>query len=68
MMIRRGRLEAEFLRLCLLRGPEWVESVIRPLRLSGAVVTPRDIPYAALTAIVTMFGRVRRPTPGIAVV
>jgi hypothetical protein len=58
-------LEVEFMRLCLTRGPIWIESVIRPLRLPGASITVRDIPIKALHMIVRMFGHVRRPTPGI---
>jgi hypothetical protein len=68
MSKRRAVLEAEFMRMCRVRGPEWIESVIRPLRLPGAVIQPKDIPLAALSVIVGMFGGVPRATSGTAVV
>jgi hypothetical protein len=55
MILYRSRLEAEFLKLCRARGPHWIESVIRPLRLRGDLVTVRDIPTYALIAAVRMF-------------
>jgi hypothetical protein len=68
MSRKRAALEVEFLGLCRVRGPEWIESVIRPLGLAGAVITPRDIPVTVLFTIVRMFGQARLPAPGIAVV
>jgi hypothetical protein len=53
----RAALEAEFLRMCRVRGPQWIESVIRPLCLAGAAVTVQDIPTVALSAAVQTFGR-----------
>jgi hypothetical protein len=55
MIFYRSRLETEFLKLCRARGPHWIESVIRPLRLHGDHVTVRDIPTRALIAAVRMF-------------
>jgi hypothetical protein len=65
-VLRQGRaaLEAEFLDLCRTRGPEWIESVIRPLLLSGDTVTVQDIPMVALAAIVRTFGRVKALNQG----
>ena len=57
-MQNRARLEAEFMRICRVRGPQWIESVIRPLRLAGARITVQDIPTHALAAAVCLFGRV----------
>jgi len=56
MRQKRASLEAEFMRLCRSRGPVWIESVIRPLRLPNRHITIRDIPTAALGAAVTVFG------------
>ena len=53
----RAKLEAEFLRICRLRGPGWIESIIRPLGLPGDLITVRDLPHAALAAAVGVFGR-----------
>ncbi|HYZ24568.1 MAG TPA: hypothetical protein VE690_20650 [Rhodopila sp.] len=55
MIFHRSRLEAEFLTLCRARGPRWIESVIRPLRLRGDRITVRDIPTYALAAAVQLF-------------
>lgn len=68
MIRNRALLEAEFLRLCRERGQEWIESVIRPLRLRGVLVTPADLPFGALAAIVGTFGDVRYPTRGVAAI
>ncbi len=57
----RAELEATFLRICRDRGPAWIESIIRPLRLSGAQVSVRDIPLVALEAIVGVFSSEERP-------
>ena len=62
----RAALEAEFMHLCRMRGPQWIESVIRPLVLPGAVIVVEDIPLPALFAIVRMFRRVGRRTTGTA--
>jgi len=65
-MIRSRRiLEAEFQRIWRLRGPGWIETVIRPLQLPGQYVTVRDIPDGALRSIVQLFGTVRQHEPGI---
>lgn len=64
----RKNLEFEFLRLCRLRGPEWIESVIRPLGIHGSVITPRDIPLPALAAMVRQFSQAAQHTRGVAVV
>jgi hypothetical protein len=61
MIDRRASLEGEFMQMCRLRGPEWIESVIRPLAIPGAVITVKDIPLPALSNIVLVFG------PGVAV-
>jgi hypothetical protein len=55
MILYRSRLEVEFLKLCCVRGPRWIESVIRPLRLRGEHITVRDIPTYALAAAVRLF-------------
>jgi hypothetical protein len=55
MIFYRSRLEAEFLKLCRARGPGWIESVIRPLRLPGTHISVRDIPTCALAAAVRLF-------------
>lgn len=55
MTTRRVLLEAEFLRLCLARGPGWIESVVRPLHLPGIRITVQDIPEHALRSIVGVF-------------
>jgi hypothetical protein len=60
-MRQRAALERIFLRLCRKRGPGWIESVIRPLRLPGGAITVGDIPMDALEAIVRVFGRRRFP-------
>jgi hypothetical protein len=60
----RAALEAEFLHLCRARGPEWIESVIRPLLLPGKTITVQEVPTFALAAIVRTFGRVKALTPG----
>lgn len=62
----RTVLEAEFYRLCRLRGPRWIESVIRPLDLPRRNVTVRDIPDVALRGIVRVFGNVHQPRRGVA--
>jgi hypothetical protein len=49
-------LERAFMKLCRERGPDWIESVLRPLRLPGHRITVRDIPVAALVAAVEVFG------------
>jgi hypothetical protein len=56
-MTNRAALERAFLKLCRTRGPDWIESVLRPLRLPGACVSVRDIPIGALQAAVQVFGR-----------
>jgi hypothetical protein len=56
-MTNRTALELKFLKLCRTRGPEWIESVLRPLRLPGDLVSVRDIPIDALQAAVRVFGR-----------
>lgn len=63
MRYKLAPLEVEFTRMCRARGSEWIESVIRPLGLSGAVITVRDIPFPALSLIVRMFHTARRSTP-----
>jgi hypothetical protein len=60
----RAALEAEFLHLCHIRGPRWIESVIRPLALPGHSLTVQEIPTVALTAVVQTFGRAKSLTPG----
>jgi hypothetical protein len=55
----RADLEADFLRLCRLRGPRWIESIVRPLGLPGKRITVRDVPSAALSAAVGVFGKDR---------
>ena len=62
MSRERASMEAVFLRLCRERGPEWVESVVRPLRLAGDAISAKDIPLNALATIVRVFGPVRRRT------
>ena len=64
MSRERAALEAEFMRLCRERGPAWIESVIRPLKLRGNSVTVRDIPEPALRSIARVFGHARRRLPG----
>jgi hypothetical protein len=54
-MKRRATLERKFLALCQARGPRWIESVLRPLRLPGGSITVRDIPIKALRAAVQVF-------------
>lgn len=61
----RAVLEAEFMRICRMRGPLWIESVIRPLRLPGAVITVHDIPLPALAALVDLFDSAKEPAHGI---
>jgi hypothetical protein len=63
MLMRETRacLEAEFMRMCRARGPSWIESVLRPLRLPNDSITVHDIPLKELRTIVRMFGRVQRP-------
>jgi hypothetical protein len=56
-MKQRTALERKFLALCRARGPRWIESVLRPLRLPGATISVRDIPTRALRAAVQVFGR-----------
>jgi hypothetical protein len=56
-MRQRAALERTFLRLCRARGPDWIESVIRPLRLPGGAISVGDIPMDALEAVVRVFGR-----------
>jgi hypothetical protein len=53
----RAALERKFLALCRVRGPHWIESVLRPLRLPGPSITVRDIPITALRAAVQVFDR-----------
>jgi hypothetical protein len=53
----RTALERAFMVLCRERGPDWIESVLRPLRLPGRRITVRDIPFAALVAAIEVFGR-----------
>jgi hypothetical protein len=53
----RARLEDDFLQLCRVRGPRWIESIIRPLRLPGERITVQQIPLRALAAAVDLFGR-----------
>jgi len=60
MNARRTLLEAEFMRLCAARGPAWIESVVRPLRLPGVRIAARDIPENALRSIVSVFGHPAR--------
>ena len=55
-MTHRAALERKFLNLCRARGPDWIESVLRPLRLPGARVSVREIPIDALQAAVRVFG------------
>ena len=61
MRQRRASLEAAFMRLCHKHGPDWIESIIRPLRLPGTFVSVKDIPIAALSAAVGVFGGVKSP-------
>nr|WP_294507351.1 hypothetical protein [uncultured Rhodopila sp.] len=56
-MRRRAALERKFLNLCRTKGPGWIESVLRPLRLPGTRVSVRDVPMTALEAAVRVFGR-----------
>ncbi len=63
----RLQLEAEFMRMCRARGPDWVASVIRPLRLKNDRITVHDIPANALDKIVHLFGGVHSPPSGVAV-
>jgi len=56
-MTNRAALERKFLALCRARGPDWIESVLRPLRLPGTRIAVRDIPTEALHAAVRVFGR-----------
>jgi hypothetical protein len=65
---KRAALEAEFLRICRVRGPEWIASVIRPLGLRGVMITAQDIPLPALSKIVRTFGRVRNRSIGVVVI
>jgi hypothetical protein len=53
----RTALERAFMVLCRERGPDWIESVLRPLRLPGGRITVRDIPFAALVAAIEVFSR-----------
>jgi hypothetical protein len=57
----RASLEAAFMLLCRKHGPDWIESIIRPLRLPGKFVSVKDIPIAALSAAVDVFGGVKSP-------
>jgi hypothetical protein len=57
----RASLEAAFMRLCHKHGTDWIESIIRPLRLPGTFVSVKDIPIAALSAAVGVFGGVKSP-------
>jgi hypothetical protein len=50
-------LERRFLELCRRHGPQWIESVLRPLRLPGTAITVHDIPMPALRAAVRVFSR-----------
>jgi hypothetical protein len=52
----RAALERAFMKLCRERGPDWIESVLRPLCLPGRRVSVHDIPVAALVAAVEVFG------------
>ena len=51
MRQNRASLEAAFMRLCQKHGPNWIESIIRPLRLPGAFISVKDIPITALSAV-----------------
>jgi hypothetical protein len=64
MRQNRAALEAGFMKLCHRHGPDWIESVIRPLRLPGTFISVKDIPIAALSAAVQVFGRVKNRTFG----
>ncbi len=64
MRQNRAALEARFMNLCRKHGPDWIESVIRPLRLPGTIISVQDIPVAALSAAVHAFGRVKLPIFG----
>jgi hypothetical protein len=55
MKYNRSALEAEFMALCRSRGPLWIESVVRPLRLPGDNITVEDIPIGALRAVAGIF-------------
>ena len=66
MTARRALLEAEFMRLCVVHGPAWIESVVRPLRLPGVRIAVRDIPESALRSIVGVFGRPARSLSSVA--
>jgi hypothetical protein len=68
MIRNRAALEAEFLKICHGRGEAWIESVMRPLRLPGDAAVPADIPLAALTSIVRIFGDVAHPARGVAAI
>jgi hypothetical protein len=57
-------LQRDFMRMCRARGPQWVESVMRPLRLQNEGVNVHTIPPTALRAIVSVFGPLRRPPAG----
>jgi hypothetical protein len=63
----RTQLEVEFLRICRARRPEWIASIIRPLRLKNDFVTVQDIPATALWQIVHLFGKVQNPMFGVPV-
>ena len=67
MSDNRAVLETEFMRICRMRGPAWVESVIRPLQLPSTRVTVRDIPHNALAAAVRLFGCAQQPARGVSV-
>jgi hypothetical protein len=56
----QNKLHNDFMRLCQARGPQWVESVIRPLRIKSDMITVQDVPEHALRAIVRVFGPLRR--------
>ena len=56
------------MRICRMRGPDWIASVIRPLGLRGVLITTQDIPLPALSKIVRTFGRVRNRSTGIVVI
>jgi hypothetical protein len=54
-------LRDDFMRMCRVRGPQWVASVIRPLRINNDQITVQDVPVSALRTIIRVFGPLRRP-------
>ena len=66
--LHRAKLETEFMQLCRDRGPDWIASVIRPLRLQSGSVTVQNIPAEPLGMIVRLFGRTKNPPFGVVII